>query len=286
MDALKFLKIAYNHRMKKVSFSLIPILLCLFHGGASAANLPAPVAAAIELWKMVTPDQNRDIFDGLTLNPVTGDHAPLARYRPEQGGIVDIGQNIRDYKRDYIFLSSSIDMSTKPDFDQYLAVMIMLSLSNEATHILQDKNGSLKDFYQFYQSGDVVKACGLYALQQHVSDIMMLKTALRAENLFLGVGSTKGINALRISLEKNNLRDEFEDFRDAMQKKNISYLNTVLSGIRSKRNEMNLSGLKFCPPSGNIELDQQIVNRATEPVGYPFTTNNRGSSNHPLTYNP
>ncbi len=277
--------------MIKIIFSLSLIGFCLLLPpiaafAATGQALPPPVAAAIELWKLITPDKNRDIFDDLILNPVVGNNAPLARYRPENGGTVDIGQNLREYRRDYIYLASPIDMSTKPDFDQYLAVMIMLSLSNEATHILQDRNGSLKDFYKLYQSRELKKACSLYALQQHVSDIMMLKTAIRAESLFLGRGSTRGINALRLALEKNNLLDEFEEFRESMKNRNIVQLNLILSAIRSKRNDVNMSGLKFCQSSGNVRLDSEITKRAIKPVGYPFDMDSPTTPKVSLIYNP
>lgn len=253
---------------------------------ASPQTLPPPVEAAIELWKLIAPDENRAIFDDLKLNPVVGHNAPLARYRSENGGMVEIGQNLRQYRRDYIYLSSPMDMSTKPDFDQYLAVMIMLSLSNEAAHILQDRNGSLKDFYKFYKSGELGKACALYALQQHVSDIMMLKSAIRAEHLFLGRGSQKGINALRLALQKNNLSDEFELFREAMKNQNMADLNFSLSTIRSKRGKDNMAGLNFCTFSGTAQLDKKIINRATEPVGIPFTNIPSTPPKNILTYNP
>lgn len=262
--------------MLRITFSMfclgICTLLLLTDKSYATENqsFPPPVAAAIGLWKLITLNENRDIFDTLKLNSVTGSDAPLARYRPENGGVIEIGQNLRSYRRDYIYLSSPIDMSTKPDFDQYLTVMFMLSLSNEAAHILQDKNGSLKDFYKSYKSGNTLKACAIYALQQHASDIMMLKSAMQVEMFFLGKGSTKGINALRLALQKNNLRDEFEDFREAMKRKNLSELNRVLSSIRIKRNALNMSGLKFCPSSFHIQLDKKIILRATAPIGFPF----------------
>jgi hypothetical protein len=277
MPTLKKLKIPYNNPMKYAVFLMIFLLsVWVFLASPTSThaaenqNLPPPVSAAIELWKLLNPEENGDIFSDLKLNPVVGANAPLARYRPENGGSVEIGQNLRSYKRDYIYFSSPMDMSTKPDFNQYLAVMFLLNLSNEAAHILQNKNGSLKDFYKFYKRGDIGKACALYSLQQHVSDIMMLKSAQQAELLFLGAGSVKGINALRLALEKNDLMNEFEMFREAMKSKNTSELNNILTLIRTKRNTINMSGLTFCPPSGQEKLDKNIIAKAIEPVGYPF----------------
>ena len=168
------------------------------------------------------------------------------------------------YKNEYIYLSSDQDMSTKPDFEQYMTVLLTLSLANESTHYLQDKNGSLKDFYKLYNAHHLNQACALYSLQQHVSDIVMLKVGLNLEQLFLGQGSVKGLNALRITLEKNDLRNEFEDFRNAMSKHDTLALDDILRRIRIKRNNANMSSLDFCPSYGDAKLDNDIIERATQ----------------------
>jgi hypothetical protein len=236
----------------------------------AGATPPVTFRAALELWRLVTPESQVHLFDDIIFLPVTGDNAPLARYTPKDKPTIEIGQNMRRYKNEYIYLSSDQDMSTKPDFDQYMTVLMTLSLANESAHHLQDQNGSLKDFYKLYNAHQLNKACALYSLQQHVSDIVMLKTGMSLEQLFLGQGSVKGINALRIALEKNNLRDEFEDFRNAMNKHDTSALDDILRRIRNKRNDANMSGLHLCPPYGDAVLDDDILNRATEPAGYPF----------------
>lgn len=249
---------------------ILIIALCGYTKTSRADDPPVTFGAALELWRLTAPATQTDLFDTITFLPVTGNDAPLARYSPKDKPIIEIGQNIRRYKQEYIYLSSDQDMSTKPDFDQYMTVLMTLSLANESAHFLQDKNGSLKDFYKFYKTKKLNKACALYSLQQHVSDITMLKTALRLEQLFLGKGSTKGINALRIALEKNELRDEFEDFRTAMDKQDTATLDDILRRIRSKRNHANMAGLNFCPPYGDAKLDDDIVSRATAAAGYPF----------------
>ncbi len=256
----------------RISFLMVILFSGLFwpYPASSASSPPVTFRAALELWTFVAPPSETNLFQDITFLPVTGDHAPLARYTPSDRPTIEIGQNMRRYKKEYIYLSSDQDMSAKPDFDQYMTVLMTLSLANESAHYLQDQNGSLKDFYQFYRSGQLNNACALYALQQHVSDIAMLKIGLNMERLFLGKGSVKGINALRIVLEKNNLRDEFEDFRNAMNSHNTAALDDILRRIRSKRNEANMSGLTFCPPYGDAILPTDIVNRATEPAGYPF----------------
>jgi hypothetical protein len=236
---------------------------------------PVSFVAALDLWRMAAKDDQKTLFDEITFLPVSGDNAPLARYTPKgnnKTGQVEIGQNIHRYKQEYIYLSSDQDMSTKPDFEQYLTVLMTLSLANESAHYLQDENGSLGDFYKYYNSGKIKKACALYSLQQDVSDIVMLQMGMRLEMLFLGHGSVKGLNALRIALEKNDLRDEFEDFRNAMSKKDTTALDDILRRIRAKRNDANMAGVKFCPPYGDAKLPSNIIGRATSPAGYPFET--------------
>lgn len=246
------------------------LFLCLRPLLCSADEPPVSFRAALDLWPFVARESEAHLFDDVTFLPVAGENAPLARYTPNAHPTVEIGQNMRRYKNEYIYLSSNQDMSTKPDFDQYMTVLMTLSLANESTHYLQDKNGSLKDFYKFYNKGQLNNACALYSLQQHVSDIVMLKIGMNMEQVFLGKGSVKGINALRIALEKNDLRDEFEDFRNAMNRHDTQALDDILRRIRTKRNDANMSSLKFCPPYGDAVLDDDIVNRATEPAGYPF----------------
>lgn len=256
---------------------LYPFIICAFLIGIYSASRadapPATFQAALNLWRLVAPPSQTDLFDKITFLPVIGEDAPLARYTPidnKPSGTIEIGQNMRRYRNEYVYLSSNQDMSTKPDFDQYMTVLMTLSLANESTHYMQDKNGSLKDFYKFYDRKQYNNACALYSLQQHVSDIVMLKIGMGLENFFLGKGSVKGINALRIALEKNDLRDEFEDFRNAMNKKDTMALDDILRRIRTKRNADNIAGLHFCPSYGDARLDDDIVARATEPAGYPF----------------
>ena len=258
-------------------FRLFTMLLCVVIIGVSSSSRadspPITFQAALELWKQITPSPHTHIFDHVTFIPVRGDDAPLARYSPKttrEFGTIEIGQNIHRYRNEYVYLSSDQDMSAKPDFDQYMTVLMTLSLANESAHALQDHNGSLKDFYKFYNDHQLNNACALYSLQQHVSDIVMLKTGMGLEQFFLGKGSVKGINALRIVLEKNDLRDEFEEFRNAMNKKDSGDLNDILRHIRTKRNAANMSGLPFCPPYGDAILNRDIIDRATEPAGYPF----------------
>lgn len=256
--------------MSKLIALLFGLLLCIYAAPSRADQPPVTFRAALELWKLVSPPADVHLFDDMIFLPVTGDGAPLARYTPKTPPTIEIGQNMRKYKNEYIYLSSDQDMSTKPDFEQYMTVLMTLSLANESTHYLQDKNGSLKDFYKLYDAHQLNKACALYSLQQHVSDIVMLKAGLSLEQLFLGQGSVKGLNALRIVLEKNELRDEFEDFRNAMSKKDTVALDDILRRIRVKRNDANMAGLKFCPPYGDAELTDDVVSRATQPAGYPF----------------
>lgn len=230
---------------------------------------PTSLSRALQIWKDTNPSSSqKNLFDTMHFASVSGDNAPLARYRPENGGgQIEIGQNLRQYRRDYVILSSNQDMAFKPDFDQYMTILTTLSLANESAHYTQDKNGSLNDFYIFYQHGQTQEACALYGLQQYASDIVMMEFAIRLERLLLSSGSVKGLNALRIALEKNDLRDEFEEFRESLKSQDSSRINKILHAIRKKRNNANMSGLDFCNRSGgDALLDQSIINRATEPV--------------------
>jgi len=220
----------------------------------------------MELWRLVTPERDLKLFDKIPMVLAKNETSTLARYRPENGGSVEIGQNFRQYRRDYIYLSSDLDMAYKPNFDEYMAVLITLSLANESAHIIQNNEKSLDDFYAFLKLAENDKACALYALQQHVSDVVMLDYAMRIERLFLGQGSVKGLNALRLALEKNDLRDEFEDFRQSINQKNKIALQKSLTIIKKKRIHANLADLKFCPQSGNIFLPYKIIKRAVYPA--------------------
>lgn len=256
---LKFLK-------RQMMFFMASVL---FATPATAAN-PTQytphqhLEAALQLWRLVSNSDEYHIFNSILFVPVTGQNAPLARYAPKNTGQIEIGGNLRQYRREYVILSSNQDMSTKPDFDQYMTVMIILSLANESAHYFQDKNGSLKDFQAFYQHNKKAEACALYSLQQYASDVVMMEFAIRLERFFLGKGSVKGINALRIALEKNNLRDEFEIFREGLNNRDLNKINHILHVIRAKRNKANMQGLEFCDKSGDALLDQSIINRAIE----------------------
>jgi len=96
---------------------------------------------------------------------------------------------------------------------------------------------------------------------------VMMEFAIRLERLLLSKGSVKGLNALRIALEKNDLRDEFEEFRESLKSQDKDRINKILHTIRQKRNDANMSGLNFCNKNGgDALLDQNIINRATEPA--------------------
>jgi hypothetical protein len=243
-------------------------LIITLHPCKSHADEPLRyLSAALILWDSIAPVSEHTLFQKIHFQQVEGHNAPLARYQPNgKGGTIQIGQNFRDYRRDYVYLVSNQDMSNKPDFDQYMTVLTTLSLANESAHYLQDKNGSLHDFQEFYDHGKTTESCALYSLQQYVSDVVMLEKAVRIERYFLGTGSVKGLNALRVALEKNDLRDEFEDFREGLKTRDTILLNTILKKMRNKREDANMAGLKFCASHGDALLDKSIIDRATEPA--------------------
>lgn len=258
----------------KIEKSFFSTLLAIFLTLSAPAiadqeDRPEHLKAALELWKLVSPPDRANLLDNIPFFPATGETAPLASYKTdkEKGGHIEIGMNLRQYRREYVVLSSDQDMSEKPDFEQYMAVMTALSISNESAHALQDRDGSLADFYNSYRSGKLGKACALYALQQHVSDVVMLQFASQTELFFLGHGSTKGLNALRIALEKNDLRSEYEEFRESLKANDPARLNNVLSLIKEKRAAANMASLKFCgTEKGEATLDPTIIQRATAPA--------------------
>lgn len=255
-----------------LTLGLVTVLLPILpHSAARAADEtagpPEHIKAALELWHIVSPQNDKDIFTHTPFTAATGPAAPLARYKPENAGAIEIGMNLRQYRRDYAFLSSNQDMAEKPDFEHYLTVLTALSLANESAHIRQKEANSLDDFYTFIKNGQLGKACALYAHQQHISDIVMLQFAYRAELFFLGHGATKGLNALRIALEKNDLRDEYEEFRESLKQQNSARLMEILSLIKAKRATSNMSSLTFCGNhKGEATLDEDIIERASLPA--------------------
>jgi len=197
-------------------------------------------------------------------------NSPLAQYQPMLGGKITLGNDLHRYHKEFVVLGSKIERIDRPDFNQYMVVLTLLSLSNENAHFIQHHNGSLDDFYTFLHDGDQTNLCTLYALQQHVSDIEMLDTALRLELYFLGHGSIKGIKALRIVLEKMELNSLFEDFRDSYRGKDSIQLKNVLDRIFQHRVRYNMSSLSQCKGERVIQLDRDIYDRAIEPARMIF----------------
>jgi hypothetical protein len=276
------------------------ILTVLILGGAHGAFAenapPASLTKAIEIWNLlaVTPEQ-QNAFDRIKFSQATSFYAPLARYSPptnpavDNDGRIEIGQNLRSFGRDYRVMASPIQTSEKPSFETYLTVLMVLNLANEYAHIRQYKNGSLNDFYTLLNNRKINEACSLYAVQQHASDISMLQLARLLEISLVGRGDVVGINALRIALEKNDVRDEFEEFREAVKSNTTNRMNTALSKIRSKRYADNMAGLKFCTNALTVPLPQNYINRATEMVNTVKVTASPSppsSASLPLTYNP
>lgn len=252
----------------KLQITILCVLFATLLPLKSFADAPPDyLSGALQLWKTLSPTDQTAVFDSIHFIPITGEDAPLARYRPDkEGGIIEIGLNLRQYRRDYVYLVSNQDKIHQPDFDHYLTILTTLNLANESAHYMQDKNGSLHDFYEFYTHTQTEEACALYSLQQYVSDVVMLEKAVRIEYHFLGQGSIKGLNALYIALEKNNLRNEYEEFREGLKNKDGDRIDTILHIIRVKREDANMSGLDFCKDNGNAVLDETIISRATEPA--------------------
>jgi hypothetical protein len=252
--------------MRKILAFISVICATAIIHAAKADPTPLSLTESLSLWELTSPTHDIKPFDTIQFNPMSGQDAPLARYNPNNNGTIELGQNIQQYRRDYIYLSSNQDRVYKPDFNQYLTVLTTLSLANELAHYQQDRNGSLNDFYSLYNNNLTNEACALYSLQQHISDIVMLEKAIRIENYFLSQNSIKGINALRIALEKNDLLDEYKMFHDDLKNQNQKDIENLFHALRNKRESANMSSLSFCPTNGSTILSQPIINRATEPA--------------------
>ena len=210
---------------------------------------PLHIQSAMGLFEKIMPTQLTTELKKALLRLIAGDGAPLARYRPQQH-VVEVGSNFDRYRAEYAVLSSNQDKAFRPDFDQYLGVLTALSLANEVTHVMQDKDGSIDDFYAALHKKDYKLACDIYDLQQFASDVVMLQAAYRLERYFLGLGSVKGIHAVSIATEKMGIARNYEQYRRAMDNNDSEGIGFIYIGLHGDRRQLNLSELKFCKSGG------------------------------------
>lgn len=277
-------------------------LLCTFRGGLLAALLLlSSPAYADDLTRFITashilieesaPGKFSDFFESTKPRLIGGKNAPLARYNPvaSEGimGIVEFGNDMRRYRREYTIATVIIPKPQRPGFDQYMTVLTALNLANEKAHYEQHKNRSFADFYVYREDGDKAKACALYALQQHVSDVTMLDMALKLLGHFQKVNSDYGMNAVTAALDRMDLLQIYWKFQEAAIAKDRAAMTATLRELKSKRDKINLSGMKDCRnSSGTVSLPNSIVLRAIAPA-YPYlmTYNTPTSSPAPRDYN-
>lgn len=250
---------------------MLATIILTIAGTVYARNLHSPdryIAAAFELSRQAGLENITQLQTSIPVYPSTHANAPLAQYQPAQDGkgMIAVGSNLVRYHREYMDLRGEVSYTERPDFDQYMTILTLLSLGNESAHVIQHRNGSLDDFYRFRKNGNRPATCSLYALQQHVSDIAMLSDALRLEYYFLGQGSVKGINALRFALEKMNLRDLFEEFRNAYQTKDSLRLGRTLDLVFYRRLKDNMASLSECNGQKMALLAPSIYTSAVDPA--------------------
>ena len=195
----------------------------------------------------------------------------LAKYTPaltkNHKPVIQFRKNLNQYKDDFVAISSIIDRAHRPTFDQYMAVLTALSLSNEWAHFVQDKNKSLDDWYNFKFDKKTTEACTLYDLQQYVSDIVMLETAYNLDVYFRKNNNLKGSLSVQMALEKMLLDKIFWDYTIARTTDNKKYIEPLLTEMRRIRYKANMSGLKDCPKqSTSYTLEKPIFERAITPI--------------------
>ncbi len=242
-------------------------LMTLFTGSFSCKSAiadekhpPLHIQTAIGLFEKIMPAELTIAIKAVPLRLIEGDGAPLARYRPKEK-IIEIGSNFDRYRTEYTVLSSNQDKVFRPDFDQYLGVLTALSLAIEVTHVMQDKNGSMDDFYDAMDKKNYKHACDIYDLQQFASDVVMLQAAYRLEKYFLGHGSVKGIHAVGIALDKMGMVRNYEQYRTAKDNRDDEGIAYIYIELHQARQKINMSELKFCKPSGMPRVAHKIDSR-------------------------
>lgn len=194
------------------------------------------------------------------LKIITDHMDALAQYT---SGEVRIALPYKKIKREYTVLSSNIPKDNRPSLDQYATILTYLSLANESAHYDQDTSGSLADFYKFIEQGNTDAACTLYAFQQHISDIYMLGAAVALDQHFTTADQPKPRYAVRIALEKINLKDVFSPYETALLTKDKILENELYDRMFRIRQADNIKSLDFCAHSKRTRLSATILQRAS-----------------------
>jgi hypothetical protein len=244
------------------------------------------ISASYILIEQADPETFSDFFAGTTPKLISGPVAPLARYNPVASdgvmGIVEFGNDLRRYKKEYTIATVIIPKAQRPGFDQYMTVLTALSLANEKAHFEQHKNRSLADFFVYRERGKTAQACALYALQQHASDVTMLDMAVKLLAHFKSIESDFGMNAVTAALDRMGLLQIYWDFHAAAAAKDRPAMTAALKKLKLTRDQINLNAFKEClTTSGTVTLPDAVIKRAIAPA-YPYLLTYGMSAQAPL----
>lgn len=256
------------------SWKLLLLILCaglLLSPRLKADSADDFIHESQTLIETAAPDEFQEFFKTTVPRLIDGPRPPLARYRPatDGPGTVEFGHDLRRYKTEYVVATSIIPKSQRPDFDQYMTVLTALSLANERAHFEQDRNGSFNDFFHYRAEKELNESCSLYALQQHVSDIVMFDLALKLETHFMQISSPTGLNAVSGSLDRMELLPLYREFYKAAAAKNRAAMTALLAKLYDARVKLNMSGMSECKGHQEVELPRAVIARAVEPA-YPY----------------
>ncbi len=272
-----------------VSVVILLLTICTLQTANAAlpSSNPPYLQSAVQLLEAAEIPYSQDMWPHVSVSTAPYGFIALAQYTPfptPEGSIIGrikIGSDLHRYKKEFTVLSSNIPRYERPDFDHYYTIVLALSLVNETAHFIQHQNGSLDDFYTLKARGDLPALCTLYSLQQHVSDVEMLDAALRLEHYFIQSGAIKSLYALRLALEKMEMREIFASFRSSYSAKDAPLLRQTLQSLYLIRLGDNMEGLRRCNGVSRADLEHEILDRAVAPVRDIFKIYFETQSAHP-----
>lgn len=271
----------WNALFSRFNFNIVSLVSVILSGivfgpctadATPSSSIQYYLRSARQLLESAKVPYTQDMWPHVSVSMAPSGFTALAQYTPlpaPEGSIIGrikIGSDLHRYKKEFTVLSSNIPRYERPDFEHYYTIVLALSLVNETAHFIQHQNGSLDDFYTFKARGDIPALCTLYSLQQHVSDVEMLDAALRLEHYFIQHGATQSLYALRLALEKMEMREIFSSFRSAYSAKNAPLLRQTLQSLYLIRLGDNMEGIGRCNGVSRVDLEHDILNRAVVPA--------------------
>jgi hypothetical protein len=235
-----------------------------------AADIPPHLSLARQLLEKTSPELV-PLFKETNILLIEQKTDALAKYIPAptktKKPVIQFRKDLKQYKDDFVALSSIIDRTHRPNFDHYMVVLTALSLSNEWAHFIQDKNGSLNDWFHLKINNQQQASCAVYDLQQYVSDIVMLETAYKLDVYFRKNNDLKGSLSVQMALEKMLLDQIFWDYTIARTTENYEYIKPLFVEMRRIRYAANMQELKDCPKESTFhKLNKKIYERAITPI--------------------